>query len=71
MLNFDAIDEDDLRRDMVSGLFENWNELDELDKTDVLVWNDPWHASGWEITGGFARRGDSYSIAVMKLSGIQ
>lgn len=38
---------------MVGGLFEDRNDLDEK---GILVWTDPWHMSGWEITEGFARK---------------
>ncbi|KAF7939105.1 uncharacterized protein EAE97_007186 [Botrytis byssoidea] len=53
MLTFHEIDEDDLCRDLCGGIFEDCNDLDEK---GMLVWNDPWHASGWEITEGFAKK---------------
>ncbi|KAF7896915.1 uncharacterized protein EAF01_009318 [Botrytis porri] len=53
MLTFHEVDEDDLCRDLCGGLFEDCNDLNEK---GMLVWNDPWHASGWEVTEGFARK---------------
>lgn len=53
MLTFHEIDEHDLCRDLCGGLCEDCNDLDEK---GMLVWNDPWNASGWEITEGFARK---------------
>lgn len=53
MLSFHLIDQDELCRDLVGGLFEGFNDVDEV---GIVVWNDPWHLSGWEITEGFARK---------------
>ncbi|TEY79917.1 hypothetical protein BOTCAL_0040g00340 [Botryotinia calthae] len=53
MLTFHEIDERDLCRDLCGGL---WEDCHDLDEKGMLVWNDPWHASGWEITEGFARK---------------
>ncbi|KAF7956018.1 hypothetical protein EAE96_004939 [Botrytis aclada] len=53
MLMFHEIDEDGFCRDLCGGLFEDCNDLEEK---GILVWTDPWHASGWEITEGFAKK---------------
>ena len=53
MLSFGSIDEDELCRDMVGGLYEGYNNLEEA---GILVWSDPWHVSGWVITEGFATK---------------
>jgi len=46
-------DHDELCSDLVGGLFEGFNDLE---MRGVLVWADPWHPSGWEVTEGFVKK---------------
>ena len=47
------LDNDCLCQDMVGGHYEGRNDIE---LTGVLAWNDPWSASGWEVTEGFAKK---------------
>jgi hypothetical protein len=38
---------------MVGGLYEGFNDLE---LRGIMVWSDPWHPDGWEVTEGFARK---------------
>ena len=53
ILHYGSFDEDDLCSDLIGGLFEGFNHVEQ---TGMLVWSDPWHVSGWELTEGFARK---------------
>lgn len=46
-------DNDSLCRDLIGGHHEGRNDIE---FTGVLVWNDPWSVSGWEVTEGFAKK---------------
>ena len=48
-----SYDEDELCRDVVGGLFDGYNDLE---VNGTLIWADPWHVSGWEVTEGFVRK---------------
>jgi Domain of unknown function (DUF3425) len=45
-----TFDEHDLCTDLVGGLYEGFNDCE---NKGMLVWSDPWHSSGWEVTEGF------------------
>jgi hypothetical protein len=46
-------DHDDLCNDLVGGLYEGFNDVE---MRGMIVWSDPWHPDGWEITEGFVRK---------------
>jgi hypothetical protein len=48
-------DNDDLCADLVGGLYDGFGNGD-IANNGLIVWTDPWHPSGWEITAGFARK---------------
>lgn len=50
-----TFDHDDLCSDVLGGLYERWKDAD-VEKNGMLVWSDPWDASGWELTEGFVRK---------------
>lgn len=51
--HMNVIDNDDLCRDMIGGHYEGASNIE---LTGIVVWNDPWCASGWEVTEGFVRK---------------
>jgi len=53
ILNYDSIDQDDLCCDLLGGLYEGF---DDVALTGVIVWSQPWHVGGWEVSEGFARK---------------
>lgn len=48
-----TFDNESLCRDLIGGHHEGRNDLH---LTGILVWNDPWCASGWEVTEGFVKK---------------
>lgn len=51
--HMNMIDNDDLCRDIIGGHFDG---EDNIELTGIVVWNDPWCPSGWEITEGFVKK---------------
>lgn len=48
-----AYDSNDLCYDLGQALYEGF---DDVERRGCLVWGDPWHAYGWEVTEGFVRK---------------
>jgi hypothetical protein len=48
-----SFDEDSFCVDIVGGLFEGYNEVE---MRGIVVWSDPWHPTGWEVTEGFLKK---------------
>jgi hypothetical protein len=46
---------DDLCSDLVGGLYEGF-DCPDIEKNGMLVWSDPWHPRGWELTEGFVKK---------------
>ncbi|VUC34862.1 unnamed protein product [Clonostachys rosea] len=53
ILMADQYDTHDLLHDMGIGLYEG---LEDAERKGFLVWEDPWCASGWEISEGFVKK---------------
>ncbi|CAH0043535.1 unnamed protein product [Clonostachys solani] len=53
ILMADQYDSRDLLHDMGIGLYEG---LDDAERRGFLVWEDPWRASGWEVSEGFVKK---------------
>lgn len=49
----DTFDYENLCSDMVGGYYQGRNDIE---LTGVLVWANPWHVSGWEVTEGFVKK---------------
>lgn len=49
----DTFDYENLCSDMVGGYYQGRNDIE---LTGVLVWANPWHVSGWEVTEGFLKK---------------
>jgi len=52
---YDTFDEFDLFRDVVGCVFGGFGDSN-IENNGMLVWADPWHASGWELTEGFVHK---------------
>jgi Domain of unknown function (DUF3425) len=50
-----TLDHADLCKDVVGGCYEAFGDSD-VENNGMIVWNDPWHSSGWELTDGFAKK---------------
>ncbi|OTA76092.1 hypothetical protein M434DRAFT_402572 [Hypoxylon sp. CO27-5] len=46
-------DDDDLCIDLTGGLYEGF---DEVEKTGLIVWGEPWSETGWEVSERFATK---------------
>jgi hypothetical protein len=44
---------DDFLHDLGNGLYEGF---DDAERRGFLVWGDPWHTDGWEISEGFVEK---------------
>lgn len=53
ILNAGKIDEDDLCCDLVGGLYEGFNEVEQR---GIMVWGEPWREDGWEVSEGFVKK---------------
>ncbi|KAI0837429.1 hypothetical protein F5Y06DRAFT_89329 [Hypoxylon sp. FL0890] len=51
VLNRGKYDADDLCIDLMGGLYEGFNEVE---KTGLIVWGEPWSETGWEVSERFA-----------------
>lgn len=53
VLNRGKYDADDLCVDLMGGLYEGF---DEVEKTGLIVWGEPWSETGWEVSERFATK---------------
>ncbi|KAI1411224.1 hypothetical protein F5Y13DRAFT_165970 [Hypoxylon sp. FL1857] len=53
VLNRGKYDGDDLCIDLMGGLYEGF---DEVEKTGLIVWGEPWSETGWEVSERFATK---------------
>jgi hypothetical protein len=53
ILNYGLFDEDELCGDMVGGLYDGF---DDVQNRGIIVWGEPWDENGWEISEGFAKK---------------
>jgi hypothetical protein len=51
--NQDNVDADTLCEDFLGGWSEGRNEVE---RTGMVLWGDPWSSDGWEITEGFLKK---------------
>lgn len=47
-----TFDAEELWQDTIGGLFQGFPASD-IEHRGIIAWNDPWHASGWELSEGF------------------
>ncbi|KAL5335495.1 hypothetical protein BJX70DRAFT_390603 [Aspergillus crustosus] len=55
LVNAGAIDDDDLWKDCIGGLFEGFPD-DEISRRGIVAWSPPWDIKGWEMSEGFVRK---------------
>ncbi|RDL36712.1 uncharacterized protein BP5553_06064 [Venustampulla echinocandica] len=53
LLNYGTFDEDDLCTDLVGGLYEGFNDVE---NRGIVIWGEPWSEDGWEVSEGFAAK---------------
>ncbi|KAG9238810.1 hypothetical protein BJ875DRAFT_4107 [Amylocarpus encephaloides] len=53
MLFKGAFDQEDLCGDLVGGLYEGFNDVE---NRGMVVWGEPWLADGWEVSEGFVKK---------------
>lgn len=53
ILNRDKYDHDDLCCDLVGGLYDGFDNVENM---GLMIWGDPWTEEGWEVSEGFARK---------------
>ncbi|KAF2840866.1 hypothetical protein M501DRAFT_1023221 [Patellaria atrata CBS 101060] len=45
-------DESQLWSDTIGGLFDGF-PVSEIEQRGIILWSEPWHANGWEVSEGF------------------
>jgi len=48
-------DSNDMRRDLLGGLWEGWPSSD-CERRGLIAWSTPWEIGGWEVSEGFLKK---------------